>query len=73
MKVETCKACGGAGRLEFECCDGSYGCSCRGRPVDMGDCGVCAGTGEVEEGAQDPQATIDLVKGRPFLGSGPNL
>lgn len=75
-----CKHCGYfgdyKGRLMTECCNGSSGCSCGGREVDMGPCLVCHGTGWHRVDA-DTRANLNHVRamaqmGRGYVGSGPS-
>lgn len=67
---EWCRACHGSGSFEAECCNGAYGCSCRGQVLDMGPCGVCGGSG-VQSEDSDPNANIAMIDGYGFIGSGP--
>ena len=69
---QTCPGCYGSGSWETECCNGSGGCSCRGRVVEMGRCNVCGGHGYVVEGDYDPRANLSTIRGLHFIGSGPN-
>lgn len=56
-----CPYCFGDGTWEVECCNGSYGCSCGGSPVHMGNCNVCKGTGKVIDGQYDIDANLKLT------------
>jgi len=56
---EPCRACGGRGTWEVECCNGSSGCPCRGGLVDMGSCRACGGAGVVEQ--QRPMANANFI------------
>lgn len=67
-----CPYCFGDGTWEVECCNGSYGCSCGGSPVHMGNCNVCKGTGKVIDGQYDIDANLKLIQGAHYIGSGPN-
>lgn len=67
-----CPGCGGDGRFLTECCNGAGGCDCRGETVDLGDCRVCGGAGQVEEGSFDRTANRQAIAGLHFIGSGPN-
>lgn len=58
------------GRWEVECCNGAGGCDCHGKPVDMGICNVCGGTGWHRPDA-DTRANLRKIQGRCFVGSGP--
>ncbi len=58
------------GQWETECCNGAYGCSCGGMPVDMGRCNVCGGSGWRRPDA-DTQANRRAMRGMLFAGSGP--
>lgn len=60
------------GRWETECCNGAYGCSCRGQTVDMGICNVCNGEGWHAPDA-NTRANADYIRnsGMMFVGSGP--
>lgn len=71
-KEKLCPSCYGEGRWETECCNGSGGCSCRGRTVDMGACNVCHGSGYVIDGQYNRDANINTIKGYCFVGSGPS-
>jgi hypothetical protein len=64
-----CRNCDG-GHWWTECCNGSGGCSCRGQPINMGQCNVCDGTGYHEAGA-DTRANIRAIGGACFIGTGP--
>lgn len=70
----TCPSCYGSGSWEAECCNGSGGCSCRGRAVHMGTCNVCHGSGTVVKGEYNSRANSDFImnSGACFLGSGPS-
>lgn len=70
-QMEPCRGCGGDGRLLTECCDGSGGCSCRGRVMDLGSCRECGGCGEIEEGTYS-RRNLDAIRGLHFIGTGPN-
>ena len=58
------------GRWSAECCNGARGCSCQGRPVDMGTCQICDGSGWHTRDA-DMNANLRKIQGLPYLGSGP--
>jgi hypothetical protein len=58
------------GRWETECCNGANGCSCRGEVIDMGQCGVCLGTGWRRPDA-NMLANIEQIRGLCYIGSGP--
>jgi len=57
------------GHWYAECCDGSGGCSCGGRAMDMGICNVCGGSGWRRPDA-DLTANAKTIRSC-FLGSGP--
>lgn len=67
---QICGACGGEGSWESECCNGASGCDCGGRPVFMGMCLVCEGTGYMTD-ESDVRANIKSIQGLCYLGSGP--
>jgi hypothetical protein len=71
---KCCPSCLGEGKWEAECCNGMGGCSCAGRPVDMGYCNVCGGSGEVVEGEFDDMANVNFLmnSGACFIGTGPS-
>lgn len=58
------------GQWYAECCNGSRGCSCGGREVQMGTCRVCNGTGRHRKDA-DTSLNRQSIAGMPYLGSGP--
>ena len=64
-----CLACDN-GRWFTECCNGAYGCSCRGDIIDMGPCNVCHGTGYHAPDA-DKMANVRTIEGYGHIGSGP--
>ena len=68
-----CRGCGGTGRWETECCNGSDGCTCRGEVLDMmGACRACGGSGIYSgSGPNDGSANRDAIRGLHFIGSGP--
>lgn len=67
----ACKNCYN-GRWEAECCNGAGGCSCEGKPVDMGVCLVCGGTGRHTRGADTRANSRSILSsGRCFIGGGP--
>lgn len=68
-KLIRCESCYN-GRWESECCNGAGGCSCQGRPIDMGPCNVCRGKGWQRPEA-DTNANIRTIEGLCYLGSGP--
>jgi len=61
------------GRWETECCNGSGGCDCQGKPLDMGPCNVCGGTGKLpdDDSQVNYQANLEKIRGLCFIGSGP--
>ncbi len=69
-----CPSCCGSGEWKTECCNGSGGCSCHGRPVPMGRCNVCHGSGKVPEDITQEQrmANCRAIAGLHFIGSGPH-
>jgi hypothetical protein len=67
---EMCPCCYGRGEWQTECCDGSYGCSCRGQVIDMGTCLACGGSGVRMDG-MDTQANIRSISGQAYIGTGP--
>lgn len=69
-ELVECEHCYGRGEWEAECCNGSYGCSCRGEVVPMGQCNVCCGQGWRRPDA-NTKANCDAIAGMPYLGSGP--
>lgn len=69
VELMRCDCCEN-GRWETECCNGAYGCSCRGQRVDMGRCNVCRGTGWRRPDA-NTRANVDTIRGALFTGSGP--
>ena len=69
-EASICRACLGAGEWFSECCDGSRGCSCRGQVIAMGQCLACGGTGQIGDGYR-ASANIDSIRGRCYIGSGP--
>lgn len=70
-EYEYCRGCGGQGEFISECCDGSGGCSCRGREVNMGPCRECGGNGYIEAGTYSG-ANRAAIRGLHFLGTGPD-
>ena len=69
-----CPGCYGTGSWEVECCNGAGGCSCRGGLVDMGQCRICHGSGQVVKDNYDPRANSNFIMsaGACFAGSGPS-
>jgi len=57
------------GEWYAECCNGADGCSCYGKPVNMGKCNLCNGTGWRRPDA-DMMANLVEIRGYCFVGSG---
>jgi hypothetical protein len=70
--LEPCRACGGHGTWETECCNGASGCPCRGGLVEMGSCRACGGYGAVDQ--QRPMANAEFILNNNigYPGGGPS-
>jgi len=68
-ELVRCEMCEN-GEWWAECCNGADGCDCHGRPVNMGRCNVCNGTGWRRPDA-DKMANVNTIRGRCFVRSGP--
>ena len=68
QEMVACDSCYG-GQWEAECCNGSGGCSCGGRAIQMGSCRVCHGTGMRKKNA-NVRANSESISGFGYLGDG---
>jgi hypothetical protein len=72
--MEKCDRCGGTGEMDTECCNGSGGCSCRGKVVYL-TCTYCDGRGQVEDNVvakvEGHRKYMTLYGHSAYLGTGP--
>lgn len=73
IQFDSCPSCQGSGQWEAACCNGAFGCSCRGDVIPMGRCNVCNGTGSVRADGSgvDTMANVKTIEGLCYIGSGP--